>query len=110
MIEQLQVHRPAWIADLWGDFFICLAGIQITGGVIVTEYHGAGQAVQGMFQDDADVNHRSRDASLADPDIIYYPVGTVQQKDPEFLMCQVAQYGLEKQKYILAASNPYFIL
>jgi hypothetical protein len=59
--------------------------------MIVTQNNCGGKSVYRLFEDDPGINHRTGYSTLADPDLIEDPVGTIQKQDPEFLMLQICK-------------------
>jgi len=69
----------------------------------MAEDQGRCQPVQRILQDQPYIDYCSGYSSLADPDVVYHPVGPVKYQNPEFFVRQICNQWLEQRIYILAS-------
>ena len=75
MIQQFNFKHFGGPFQFLRNLHIGVTGLVVTGGMVMTDDDGAGQVIQGFFQDDPGIDHRPRESALAHFEFAYDPVG-----------------------------------
>jgi hypothetical protein len=108
VIKHRQVEHFAGLHQFLGELDVGLAGCEVTAGVVMDQNNGRSQLLERFFEDHFRVGNGAGYSPAADLPVAHYPVGPIEQDDPELFMRQIHQVRTDVRENISGTSDAGF--
>ena len=108
MIQDGNIQQNAAIPDLFGDFVVGFAWLEVARRMVVAQDDARCMLGKANLEDLLRIDDGPRDTPFGYPDLLDNPVCLVQKQDPKLLMREIADQSFENLKGIAAPGDFIF--